>query len=236
MHSGLYFDFNYTWSHSIDNGSAAESGAGQQGAAIQNIFNINEFRGSSDFDIRHNVTANVVYDLPLGQGKMLFANAKPWVNKLVGGWQVSSLSRWHTGVPSTVAGNLAYNANYWLSSLAIMTSPVASGGVRIDQNGNPSIFPNTSASTSFNDELPGHSGTKAAVRLAGMFVTDMTLSKAFALPWEGQKISLRAEAFNVFNNVNFISPSLALTSPATFGEYQGVMDPRVMQFAIRYEF
>jgi hypothetical protein len=236
MHTGLYFDFNYTWSHSIDNGSAAESGAGQQGAAIQNIFNINEFRGSSDFDIRHNVTANVVYDLPLGKGKMLFANAKPWVDKILGGWQVSSLSRWHTGVPSTVAGNLAYNANYWLSSLAIMTSPVASGGVHLDQNGNPSLFPNTSASTSFNDELPGHSGTKAVVRLAGLFVTDMTLSKAFPLPWEGQKIQLRAEAFNVFNSVNFTSPSLALTAPTTFGEYQGVLDPRVMQFAIRYEF
>ena len=37
LSSGLTFDFNYTWSHSIDDGSAAESGAGQQGAAIQNI-------------------------------------------------------------------------------------------------------------------------------------------------------------------------------------------------------
>ena len=56
--NGFSFDFNYTWSHSIDLGSAAESGAGQQGAAIQNIYNINEFRGSSDFDIRHNISAN----------------------------------------------------------------------------------------------------------------------------------------------------------------------------------
>ena len=50
--NGLSFDFNYTWSHSIDYASAAESGSGKQGAAIQNIFNVKEFRGSSDFDIR----------------------------------------------------------------------------------------------------------------------------------------------------------------------------------------
>ena len=58
----------------------------------------------------------------------------------------------------------------------------------------------------------------------------------FKLPRESQRIQFRAEAFNVFNNVNFTNPSLALTAPSTFGEYQGVMDPRVMQFALRYEF
>src|SRR5260370_7421952 len=71
MSNGLSFDFNYTWSHSIDNGSAAESGSGQQGAAIQNIFNINEFRGSSDFYIRHNITANPLYDLPFSNATAL---------------------------------------------------------------------------------------------------------------------------------------------------------------------
>jgi hypothetical protein len=84
--------------------------------------------------------------------------------------------------------------------------------------------------------LPGHSGTRAAVRLASMFNTDMTLAKSIKLPHEGQRIQFRAEAFNVFNNVNFTNPSLSLTSPLTFGEFQGVMEPRVMQFALRLEF
>jgi len=69
-----------------------------------------------------------------------------------------------------------------------------------------------------------------------MFNTDMTVAKVFMLPWEGQRIQFRAEAFNVFNNVNFTNPSLSLTAPGTFGEFQGVTDPRVMQFALRYEF
>jgi hypothetical protein len=228
--NGLSFDFNYMWSHSIDLGSAAESGAGQQGAAIQNIFNVKEFRGSSDFDIRHNVSANFLYELPFAH----FSNAR-WLKPVLGGWQLSSVIRYRSGLPTAVAGDLAYNANYWLSSLAIVTGPVKTG-VGIDQNGNPSIFGNTGASSSFADELPGHSGTRAAVRLASMFNTDMTLAKSIKLPHEGQRIQFRAEAFNVFNNVNFTNPSLSLTSPLTFGEFQGVMEPRVMQFALRLEF
>ena len=233
--SGLTFDFNYTWSHSFDDGSAAESGAGQQGAAIQNIFNTKEFRGSSDFDMRHNVTANVLYPLPIGRGRTFLAGAHGWLNEIVGGWQVSSLVRYHSGVPTTVGGELAYNANYWLSSLAIPTEPV-SAGVHTDENGFPSLFANTSASGSFADELPGHTGARAVLRLPGMFVTDMSVVKAFPLPWEGQRIQFRAEAFNVFNNVNFSNPSLSLQAPGTFGEFQAVGDPRVMQFALRYEF
>ncbi|HET6177922.1 MAG TPA: carboxypeptidase-like regulatory domain-containing protein [Candidatus Sulfotelmatobacter sp.] len=233
--SGLTFDFNYTWSHSLDDGSAAESGAGQQGAAIQNIYNTKEFRGSSDFDMRHNITANILYSLPFGRGRAFMADAHGWLNQVVGGWQISSLLRYHSGVPTTVGGELAYNANYWLSSLAIPTGPVSSG-VHTDENGFPSMFANTSVSGSFVDELPGHTGARAVLRLPGMFLADMSLVKAFALPWEGQRIQFRAEAFNVFNNVNFSNPSLSLQAPGTFGEYQAVGDPRVMQFALRYEF
>jgi carboxypeptidase family protein len=233
--SGLSFDFNYTWSHSIDDGSAAESGAGEQGAAIQNIYNTKEFRGSSDFDMRHNITGNVLYQLPFGKGKALFQEAPRWLDMMIGGWQVSGLTRFRTGLPTTVAGGLEYNANYWLSSLAIVTGPVKPG-VHIDQNGNPSIFGNTSTSNSFADELPGHTGKRAAVRLPAFFNTDMGVTKLFKLPWESQRIQFRAEAFNVFNNVNFTNPSLSLTSPGTFGEFQGAMEPRVMQFALRYEF
>ena len=233
--NGFSFDFNYAWSHSIDLGSAAESGAGPQGAAIQNIFNFKEFRGSSDFDMRHNISANFLYELPIGKNKMLFRDVPGWANQIIGGWQVSSVIRYTTGLPSTVAGDLAYNANYWLNSLAIETKPVQTG-VQIDQNGIPSIFGNTSASSSFEDELPGHSGTRAAVRLAPFFNTDLTLAKSFKLPWEHQRIQFRAEAFNAFNNVNFTNPSLSLLAPLTFGEFQGVQPARTMQFALRYEF
>src|SRR5580698_10193729 len=85
---GVSFDFNYTLSHSIDNASAAEGGAGQVGAVIQNILDPSQFRGSSDFDIRQLVNADVVYELPFGKGKP-FLNDKPrWANTIFGGWQI----------------------------------------------------------------------------------------------------------------------------------------------------
>jgi hypothetical protein len=65
---------------------------------------------------------------------------------------------------------------------------------------------------------------------------DIGVAKSFALPWEGHSIQFRAEAYNAFNNVNFIQPSLSLQNPTQFGEYQNTMPPREMQFALRYEF
>jgi hypothetical protein len=67
----------------------------------------------------------------------------------------------------------------------------------------------------------------------------MALSKSFTLPWEHIRVSLRGEAFNVFNNVEWGNPSLSLANPTTFGEITGYASgaaPRVMQFALRLEF
>lgn len=233
--SGFAFDFNYTLSHSIDNASAAEGGAGQSGAAIQNIYQPGEFRGSSDFDIRHNVNANAIYQLPFGKGQKMLSHVPGWANQIVGGWQVSGIARWRSGLPSVIQGNYAWNTNYWQNSLAI---PVSSFSVNrgIDSNGNPSLFGSTDAVNSFTDQYPGQTGTRAIVRLAPLANFDFAASKSFQLPWEGHRIQFRAEAFNAFNQTNFIKPSLALYNPATFGEFQGTTPPRVMQFALRYEF
>ncbi|HXI38639.1 MAG TPA: carboxypeptidase regulatory-like domain-containing protein [Bryobacteraceae bacterium] len=233
--SGLAFDFNYTFSHSIDNASAAEGGAGFDGAVIQNVFAPGQFRGSSDFDIRHNINANVIYELPFGRNKKLLSGAPAWMDQIVGGWQVSSIMRYRTGLPTVVQGNYTWNTNYWQNSLGIMTGPVTQK-LGIDSNGNPSLFANTNIVNSFADQYPGQTGMRAALRLAPITNFDIAVGKSFKLPWEGHRIQFRAEAFNAFNNVNFIKPSLALHSPSTFGEFTDTMPPRVMQFALRYEF
>jgi Carboxypeptidase regulatory-like domain len=232
---GVSFDFNYTLSHSIDNASAAEGASGQDGAVVQNVFAPSEFRGSSDFDIRHLVNVDVVYELPFGKGKAFLSGAPGWVNEILGGWQISSIMRFSSGLPSIVQGSYTWNTNYWQNSLAIPTGSfkVSNG---YDSNGNPSLFSDVSASNSFSDAYPGNVGARALVRLAGMTNFDIGVAKSFPLPWEGHRIQFRAEAYNALNNVNFIQPSLALQNVATFGEYQNAMPPREMQFALRYEF
>jgi hypothetical protein len=234
--SGLSFDVNYTLSHSIDNASAAEGAAAQDGAVVQNIFNPGQFRGSSDFDIRNQVNVDVVYELPVGKGKPFWSNAPGWANEMFGGWQISSIMRFSSGLPTVIQGNTTWDVNYWQGTLAIPTGPykVTNG---YDSSGNPSLFSSVNAVNSFADDWPGSAaGTRALVRLAGMVNFDIGVAKSFPLPWEGHRIQFRAEAYNAFNNVNFIQPSLALYNSTTFGEYQSTMPPREMQFALRYEF
>ena len=233
--NGVSFDMNYTWSHSIDNASAAEGAAGQDGAVIQNIFAPGEFRGSSDFDIRQQVNANVVYELPFGRGKQFLRTVPGWLDQVIGGWQASTIMRYSTGLPSVIQGNYTWNTNYWQNSLAIPIAPF-SEKQGFDQLGNPSMFTNTGAYNDFADQYPGQTGMRAPVRLAPMINFDIALAKSFKLPWEGHRIQFRAEAYNAFNNVVFTNPSIALYNPSTFGEYQSTTPPREVQFALRYEF
>jgi hypothetical protein len=122
-----------------------------------------------------------------------------------------------------------------MNSLAIPIAPFQEHQ-GTDAQGNPSLFSSTALANNFVDQWPGSTGERAIVRLAGAFNMDVALSKQFNLPWEGHHLQLRGEAFNVINNVNFTQPSLQLFNPTTFGEYQNTTPPRVMQFAMRYEF
>ena len=235
--SGVAFDFNYTLSHSIDNSSGAESGAGYGGAVLQDSFHPNAFRGSSDFDARHNITMDVLLQLPFGKGKRFLGDAPKWLDEVVGGWQISTLGRYRSGLPSTISNGGVYPTNYNTSAIGIL-APGASNktSIGIDQNGLPSIFANTSAVSNYIGQYPGQTGTRAIVRLASLTNFDMAFAKSFALPFEGHVLQLRGEAFNAFNNVNFQNPSLSLASPAKFGEFQAALPARVVQLSLRYQF
>ena len=238
LSAGFAFDFNYTLSHSLDVSSAAESGAGNGGAIVQDSFNPKAFRGSSDFDTRHQINANGLYELPFGKNKKFLGGANGLINQVVGGWSVSALMRYRSGLPTTITNGGYYPTNYLTSSIAVIKpgSSAPESGVGFDQKGVPSIYRNTSAISSYIGQYPGSTGTRAILRLAGMTNFDINVAKRFFLPFEGHSLQFRAEAFNAFNNVNFFNPSLSLTSPATFGQFQSAMQPRVIQVALRYEF
>ncbi|MBM3762458.1 MAG: TonB-dependent receptor [Acidobacteria bacterium] len=235
LKKGFGYDFNYTLSHSIDNGSAAESGAGQFGGTLQNVYNVGAFRGSSDFDIRHNINANAVYELPFGRGQKFLNTNSSALNQLVGGWSITTIMRFRTGLPSTIGGSGVWNSNYWLSSLAIPKADFTNK-IGINEKGQPALFPATSAVNSFMDQYPGQTGARAIVRLDQLQNWDIAASKRFFMPFEGHTLQFRAEAFNAFNQHFFSDQSLAISSPATFGQFRAASAPRVFQFALRYEF
>lgn len=173
------------------------------------------------------------------------------MDEIVGGWQLSSLVRWQSGLPTYVLGTQVYPTNYWFSAIAVPTAPIKTG-TYTDENGNPSLFSSTSAIDSFENAYPGQSGSRNVIRLPGLHNVDLAVIKDFHLPWEGHSLQFRAEAFNVFNWHQFTYGALntdsgsnnyatgvgnlALYSPSTFGEFTGTTDPRVLQLSLRYNF
>ncbi len=238
--NGWGYDFNYTWGHALDNGSSSETSGG---AALQDAFNPRAYYGSADFDARHTVTADAVVQLPVGKGKAFLSNIPGWANQIVGGWQVTTLVTFHSGNPLTCSDAGDYNVNYEYSSFCQLAPGASNPASHLgfDVNGIPSIFANPNVVNNFVGSNPGVVGIRGSIQGPHFFDTDMAASKAFTLPWESIKLNFRAEAFNVFNNVEWglSSSSLSLANPTTFGEITGYATgaaPRVMQFALRVEF
>ena len=237
LSKGVSFDFNYTLSHSIDRGGGAESGRGTWSGIMLNPYDYKAFRGSSDFDARHNINANVLYELPFGKGKSYLKNASTFLDEIVGGWQISSIARYRSGLPSSIFYGGVWPTNFSFGAISSPIDPNYSTISGYDQKGNPGVFANPSAAAS--NWLPmyaGEVGSRAPIRLAGFLNFDIAIAKTFRLPFEGQRLQLRGEAFNAFNHVNFTTPLLDAASGSNFGEYTTDMGPRVMQFGLRYEF
>ena len=204
-HSFTFHAF-YTFAHSIDDASTSLNlEAVNEPPTSQDYFNRKGSRGRSGFDIRHNFVANAVYELPFGHGSRL------------GGWWISGITNVHSNVPFTPV--LAFD-NADLQSLDTSERPnligdpysgVCPNGSRV---GTPFCWFNPSA---FALPAPGQFGTSGRNSLRGPAFAefDLTLQKAFRLT-EGAKVTLGAEAYNLFNNPNFSVPSNT-QSPLTLG-------------------
>jgi hypothetical protein len=163
------------------------------------------------------------------------------MDQVVGGWQISSLIRVQSGLPSTITGDGTYPTNYWQSALAIPNGAAPStGSVQTDGLGNPSLFTAKPAvaTGSYQDAYPGGTGQRAIVRMPWNRNVDLAVTKDFKLPGERfhQSLQFRGEAFNAFNFVNYTTVSLSMSNPGTFGEFQTAGDARVLQLALRYSF
>jgi hypothetical protein len=254
--SGLQFDLNYTYSRSIDITSSATRlswasccNVGAPGTRLANAFDPNGRRGVSDFDTTHQINANWIAELPFGKGKHFAGNASGIADAFIGGWQLSGLARWTSGFPFTVDNGNFWPTNWDEQGIAQLVTRPKTGHFR-QPNGTISVFANsTAAFADFQHPFPGQAGSRNVIRGDGYAGLDMALDKRWKMPWEGHSLEFRWEVFNVPNLHRFNVESGLQTGsacaciaslqqlPESFGSYTGLLtQPRVMQFALRYEF
>ena len=241
---GVSFDLNYSYSRSLDLTSAAARVSPTNGllpANIINAFSPSQMYATSDFDMTHQFNANWVAELPFGQGKRFASDVHGWTNAVIGGWQFSGIYRLTSGLPFSVSNGINLPTNGANAGYATQIAPIQAGKATKASDGRVLLFKNpTAAFNAYEFTYPGSSGSRNTVRGDGFLGWDSALSKRWKMPWnDGQSLQFRAEVFNVGNftrfDVNSNQPSL--TNSSNFGTYTGLLtNPRVMQFALRYEY
>lgn len=240
---GLYFQANYTFSKNLTN--AIGTGANLFEPYLDN--NRPELDNQrADFDIPHVFNFNGIYQLPFGRGKM-FLDQGGVVDKIFGGWEISGIVQWTSGTPITFVDNRGTVNRQGRSGRQTPQTNLtgeeirALGGVFESANGT-FYFINPDAITTpvFFPNAPGQTGNtpRSIVNSPKFFNIDMALLKNIRFG-ETTRLQLRAEAFNVLNNVNFTPPGtgqLQLITAANFGQITGSTAARTLQFAARFEF
>jgi hypothetical protein len=246
------FDLNYTLGHSLDNASGLQNSTSYGTAFIVNALDIDQNYASSDFDARHIINANWVYGLPFGRGKSYFSSMNKVADAFLGGWQLSGIFRWNSGLPiQTPFDGGIWATNWNVQSNGVRVRPIQSSPTR---TGSPNIFSDPEAVyRSFRNARSGEVGDRNVLRNEGFVTLDMGLSKEFRIK-EGHSLQFRWEVFNVTNTQRFdgltiadlgldIDPFLGGSPSPEFGKYTSTQTPlnenkagRVMQFALRYQF
>jgi Carboxypeptidase regulatory-like domain len=244
-------DFQYRWSHSIDDGS--------------NDYYIGEYpygnqyrKGSSDFDVRHNFKLYGLWSPRIFRGN-------GWKEKIFGNWQLSGILNFHTGYPWTpLYENTSCNVVYFNSGLCNLRPAGYLGGAGtnysnstfMQPNGN---FPNgalnyfTVPTFPATGIPPAPSVGRNVLTGPGYFDVDATLQKGFVLPkmkifGENARFDFRADFFNIFNKLNLAPLSTLNTNVGTvisfngttsnpqFGQAQGGLAGRIVTMQVRFSF
>ncbi|HEU5458733.1 MAG TPA: hypothetical protein VFU68_08955, partial [Terracidiphilus sp.] len=246
MSHGLLMDFSYSYSKSIDMGSDAERNTEFTGTGsfsdILNTWKPYLNRGPSDFDTRHLITTDYVYQMPFGRGKMLMGNSGGLMDAIVGGWQLSGILRWSSGLPFSLFEQ-GWTTDWQIESYGVVTQPVKMHR-HYDSNGNPQYFDNAPGINSglatggpVRIPYPGEAGQRNNFRGDGLFNLDSGLSKSWKIHDMGT-LKFAWEVYNVTNTVRFDPASIgSQLTQGNLGVAGSLLSkPRVMQGSLRFDF
>jgi Carboxypeptidase regulatory-like domain/TonB dependent receptor len=258
---GLYLQANYTFSKNLTNAIGTSQGLNEPFLQNQNQ-DLDIQR--ADFDATHVFNFNGIYQLPFGKGKWLL-NHGGVIDKIFGGFEISGIVQSSTGAPISFVDtrgtlNIAGRSGRQTPNSSLTNAQIQALSGVFEANGNiyfinPSILnTNGQASTGYITPLntannafagqvfynvsPGQTGNVARTLLNGprQFNVNASLLKNIKFT-ESIRVQLRAEAFNLFNNVNFFNNTqFANINSTTFGRITSAGAARQLQFAARFEF
>jgi hypothetical protein len=222
-------NISYTWSHSQTTYVADRSIGSIM--PLQGHIRDNNY-GPGIGDRRHVLTANFVWHLPF------FHQQQGIAGHLLGGWEVSGIQTFQTGLPATVASNQSIDPT---GADCLGPSPCSFRANQVgDPNANaPHSYEGWFNAAAFTNPVAGQttipSERPGAVRLPGFWRTDFSLFKniRFTESFQGQ---FRLESFNTFNHTNPICCSSFTTSSASYNLVRTTRDPRIVQLAMKLNF
>jgi hypothetical protein len=217
---GLTAHFNYTWAHGLD--ETSNGGVFTYGDSILGQISPVSLRaanyGNSDYDIRHNVSADWVYIPSVHVGNK-------FMKELLGGWEWAGKAYAHTGLPFSVTDNNTALGNYSGTVLATYTGTAAGAqtscgtGAAVTPCINAGSFVNAGAAT-FNNYTAWSTQNRNQFRGPGYFDMDMSILRTFRIR-EGILFKAGIQAYNIFNHPNFGLPDSGV-GDSTFGLITGM--------------
>jgi hypothetical protein len=219
---GFQIQANYTWSHCMDtvsNGGFLPFAAGAILSPLPG--ELGRQYGPCDYDVRDNLTAQYVYQLPIHVHNHV-------LGRVLNGWQVSGTAFWHSGLPfSVLSSPYSANGNGIVQGSGPQYASVVPGVPLYDHNPiagvtqpgtiqwlNPDAFvstvdPSTGACAGGNSPQHCQFGNLGRNALRG---PDFVWSDLYLTKWiqvtERLKLRLDGQVFNLFNHPNFGLPVL----------------------------
>ncbi len=213
MSHGLEFQANYAFSKSLDTGTSRGWGSGGVDT-YQDPYSPGANYAPSATDIRHFLVGSVVYELPFGAGRQYRLHGV--LDAVAGGWRVSSIMQWHTGLPfsPSVSATTAFTggnaldpglSTCWSCTLyAVRVGDPYSGG----GHGAPGQWFNPAA---YALPAAGTFGQNLRNSLYGpQFLNmDLGIGKTFSIT-ERVKFEFRADSYNVLNHIDYGNPNSSI--------------------------
>jgi hypothetical protein len=217
---GLTFMGSFTFGKLLDYYSAQNLGQ-----TPQNPFNERLDRARSDEDRSRVFSLSFVYEVPF------LRNRRSALAYVIGGWSISGLVTAATGLPVFVTSGQDFSlTGVGFDRPNLNANPVLSHSTR---DAEIARFFNTAA---FAANFPGQYGTAGRNLFSGpgLSNTNISLVKSFRIGERLGALQFRSEFFNLLNQVNFGQPD-GVYVDKTFGRIQTAADPRIVQFALRYQ-